>query len=293
MTHPIVWDIDPVLIQIWGPFGIRWYSLFFLIGFITGHAAFGSFLRDADKPVHLRDPLLYYIVFGTIIGARLGHCLFYDPIYYLTHPLKILQTWEGGLASHGGYLGVMIAVYLFSRKHKETPFFWLADRVAIVAILSGGFIRLGNLFNSEIIGKPADVPWAFVFPRIDQIPRHPTQIYEALAYFFVAAVLYIVYRAADRKPLEGRLYGLVMVLGYCLRFFIEMFKENQEKFEDAMFLNMGQLLSVPFILIGICLIMGWHHNWKFLAWGFSRADSEQDNKDKTKPIKKRNAKATH
>ena len=281
MSQPIIWDIDPVILQIYGPFGIRWYSLLFLLGFLIGHAAFGKFLRDAGKPVDLREPLLYYVVFGTIIGARLGHCLFYDPVHYLTHPLDILQTWEGGLASHGGYLGVMVALFLFSRKHRETSFFWLADRVAIVAILAGCFIRLGNFFNSEVIGKPSELPWAMIFARIDQIPRHPTQIYEALSYLAVSIILYTVYRLAQKNPLEGRLYGLVMVLGYGMRIFLETFKENQERFEDGMLLNMGQLLSIPFILLGLCLVLGIHRNWKFLSWAFTQDTPTTGSSDAT------------
>lgn len=255
----IVWDINRVILEIYGPLAIRWYSLFFLTGFLIGMWAFTSMARNEGKdPDRYMDTLLFYLILGTIIGARLGHCLFYQTHYYLSNPLKILQIWEGGLASHGGYLGIIIAVYLFTRRFKELTFFWVMDRVAILAVMTGGFIRLGNLFNSEIYGKITDVPWAFIFKKVDSFPRHPTQIYESLSFFLAALIAYGFYRYHKRKPLDGRIFGLCMLLGFAFRSFIEIFKENQEAFEDGMLLNMGQLLSVPFVLIGCFLFFGLH-----------------------------------
>lgn len=274
MTDAFVWNVKPMLIGFTDSIGIRWYSLMFLCAFIVGHKGFTHFCRSEGKREDAADSLLMHIVLGTIIGARLGHCLFYEPMLYLTHPWKIFMTWEGGLASHGGYLGVMVSLYLFSRKNPDMPFFWLTDRIAIVGILSGGFIRIGNFFNSEILGKPSDVPWAIIFKQIDSIPRHPAQLYESLGYFSIALILYCTYRLMDRKPLEGRLFGMVLVLGYGFRFFVENFKEVQERFEEDMFFNMGQLLSLPFIIIGFCLILGWHHQWKFAQFGFAQQTPE-------------------
>ena len=255
----IVWDVDRIILQIYGPLAIRWYSLFFLTGFLLGLWAFSSMAKNEGKdPDKYSDSLLFYLIMGTIIGARLGHCLFYQPQYFLSHPLEILKIWEGGLASHGGYLGIIIAVYLFTRKYKELTFFWVMDRVAILAVMAGGFIRLGNLFNSEIYGKVTNVPWAFIFKKADPFPRHPTQIYESLCFFLASLIAYLFYRYHKRKPLDGRIFGLCMILGFALRSFVEIFKENQVAFENNMTFNMGQLLSIPFVIIGFYLFLGLH-----------------------------------
>jgi phosphatidylglycerol:prolipoprotein diacylglycerol transferase len=254
--EPIVWDINPVLLPIYGSFGIRWYSLCFLLGFLISHRAVLIWARESKKPLELVDSLIYYTIGGTIIGARLGHCLFYEPEKYLSDPLAILRTWEGGLASHGGYLGIIIAFFMFSRRYPSYNFLWILDRAAILSVMTGGFIRIGNLFNSEIIGKPvAPGNFGFIFPDVDQIPRHPTQIYEALGYFTIAGLLYLFFRWKGSRLRDGQVAGLGMILGYGFRFFIEQFKENQEAFEDGMFLNMGQLLSIPFVLLGFYLLL--------------------------------------
>lgn len=253
----LTWDVDREIFRI-GVFAIRWYSLFFVSGFALGYWVMLRFFRAEKRPESLLDELLIYLLSGTIIGARLGHCLFYEPQTYLAQPLRILYLWEGGLASHGGFLGVLIALWLFARKHPETPFLWLADRVTIPTMIEAGFIRIGNLFNSEILGKPSDVPWAVVFARHDPSPRHPTQIYEAIGYFCCWAVTYAYYRWCDRQPPLGRITGLAMVLAYSFRIFIERFKENQVAFENSLPLNMGQLLSIPYIAVGLALIFGWH-----------------------------------
>lgn len=264
------WNVSQEIVHFFGPFGLRWYSLFFLGGILTGFFLFGRMLIQENKPIELRDPLLYYIVIGTVVGARIGHCLFYDPGYYFSQPLRILKVWEGGLASHGGFTGVMVALYFFSRKFKELSFFWLTDRIAIVAVLAGAFIRIGNFFNSEIIGRVSDVPWAVIFSRVDQQPRHPSQIYEALGYACVSLILYLVYRVAKRQPKEGQIFGLAMVLAFAFRFFIEGFKENQVSYEQDMLMNIGQILSIPFFVVGLCLVAGIQHHLKFLRWGFTK-----------------------
>ncbi len=256
MNNYFKWDVDRDILNIFGPFSIRWYSLLFIAGILVGNYIFVRFAKREHKPFMLCESLLYYIVIGTVVGARLGHCLFYDPIGYLSNPLTILKIWEGGLASHGGYAGVLAAVYLFSRKHPEMSFFWIGDRIGIVSILAGAFIRLGNFFNSEIVGRVTDVRWAVIFAKVDNYPRHPTQIYEAIGYALISLVLYLCYRFTRMANAPGRLLGLACVLAFTFRAFIEYFKENQVPFETNLPFNMGQILSIPFILVGIMLVLG-------------------------------------
>lgn len=255
MSNYFTWDMDRDILHIFGPFSLRWYSLFFIAGILVGNYIFGTFVKREGKPLSIREPFLYYIVIGTVVGARLGHCLFYDPIGYFSNPLTIFKIWEGGLASHGGYAGVLIAIYLFSRKYRETSFFWLADRITIVAILAGASIRIGNFFNSEIVGRVTDKSWAVIFSKVDAYPRHPTQIYEAIGYIVISLVLYLAYRFTRISEYKGRLLGLACVLAFSFRAFIETFKENQVTFESNLPFNMGQLLSVPFIIVGLFLLL--------------------------------------
>lgn len=245
----IHWDVSPTLVHL-GPLQLRWYGLMFLAGFLIGYKVMKTMCQWEGKPTEKVDSLLTHVFLGTLIGARLGHCLFYEPKFYLSHPLEIFKIWQGGLASHGGGLGVIFAVWLFSRKNPEFSWTWVFDRVALLTVLTGGFIRIGNLMNSEIIGRPTDVPWAFVFERVDKLPRHPTQIYESLCYFTIALLGWLTYRKYKSKLPPLRLFGLVLALIFLSRFVIEFFKENQESFESAMILNMGQLLSIPFFLVG-------------------------------------------
>ena len=265
------WGLDPEIIHIAGPFGLRWYSLCFISGILLGHYFFGKMLSRSGKPVELRDHLLYYIVVGTILGARLGHVLFYDPGYYFSEPLRVLKVWEGGLASHGGFSGVMVALWLFSRKHRELSFFWLTDRISIVAILAGACIRIGNFFNSEVIGRITDVPWAIVFLNVDNHPRHPSQLYESFGYFCISLLLYLVYRAGQERHPEGRIFGLALSVGFSFRFVIEFLKEHQVGYEDGMLWNMGQMLSIPFVVAGLFLVSGWPQRLRWLSWAFSPA----------------------
>ena len=199
---------------------------------------------------------------GILAGARLGHCLFYEPSYFLSHPLEMFLpirvlpeggikfTGYQGLASHGGALGLLVALYFYSRKTKHSMIDTIG-LIAVVAGLGGGFIRLANLMNSEIIGKPSTVSWSFIFERIDNVPRHPAQLYEAISYFLIFAIMMLLYKTKREKFRNGTLFGLVLVLIFVARFFIEFLKENQVGFEEGMKFNMGQLLSLPYIFVGI------------------------------------------
>ncbi|HEY6625759.1 MAG TPA: prolipoprotein diacylglyceryl transferase, partial [Ignavibacteriaceae bacterium] len=200
------------------------------------------------------EQLSVYMIFGTVIGARLGHCLFYNPEYYLSNPIEIFKVWEGGLASHGAAIGILTALYLFSKKKKNYPMLWTLDRVVIVVALAGTFIRLGNLFNSEIIGRQTDVSWAFIFTAVDDIPRHPAQLYESIAYFIIFLILLFIYYKGFHKNKSELLFGIFLVLVFAFRFFVEFVKENQSGFEETMVLNMGQILSIPFVVAGIIFI---------------------------------------
>jgi len=207
--------------------------------------------KNENLKEEVLDRLTIYMAFGTILGARLGHCLFYEPSYYLHHPLEILMIWHGGLASHGAAIGILIAIWLFTRKEKK-DYFWVLDRIAIVVALSGFFIRMGNLMNSEIYGIETTLPWGFVFLSNHEVaPKHPTQIYEALAYLAIFVLLYRLYWSKKGEHIQGVLISLLCILVFTARFFIEFLKEDQVAFEAAMKINMGQLLSIPFILLGI------------------------------------------
>jgi prolipoprotein diacylglyceryl transferase len=248
------WQVDPVIFSIFG-FELRWYSLLFLTGLMGGYLIVKKIYAAEGKDVVAVEPLFTYIFIGTVVGMRLVHCLFYEPDYYLANPIEILRIDKGGYASHGGFTGVIIALILYTRKFKDIGFFWLADRVAIAAMFCAGCIRVGNFFNSEIYGHPTTMPWGVTFALQDSAVRHPTQLYEAFGYFAISAILYAVYRKADRAPKTGQLFGLVLTMGFAWRFFVEFFKEDQVPFEAGMVLNMGQLLSVPFILIGIFFVI--------------------------------------
>ncbi len=249
----LTWDVTPELLTI-GPFSVRWYGLLFAIAFIAGFKIMQWIYKRENKPESDVEQLVIYAIVGTVIGARLGHCLFYNPEYYLANPLEILMVWKGGLASHGTSIGIPIAIYLYTKK-KKLSFLWQMDRVVIVTALGGSFIRLGNLFNSEIIGKTADVPWAFIFTRVDNVPRHPTQLYESLAYLVIFIILFFIYKNKYKQLNDGFIFGLFLILLFTFRIFVEFFKENQTGFEEGMAFNMGQLLSVPFVILGVVLII--------------------------------------
>jgi prolipoprotein diacylglyceryl transferase len=206
--------------------------------------------KNENLSEEVLDRLTIYMAIGVIGGARLGHCLFYEPSYYLQHPLEILAIWHGGLASHGAAVGILLAIWFFTKKYKK-DYLWVLDRVAIVVALSGFFIRMGNLMNSEIYGVETTLPWGFVFLRNNEVaPKHPTQIYEGLVYLAIFILLYRIYWSKKGRHIQGLLISLICILIFTARFFIEFLKEDQVAFEAGMKLNMGQWLSIPFVLLG-------------------------------------------
>jgi phosphatidylglycerol---prolipoprotein diacylglyceryl transferase len=254
----ITWNVSPEIFSI-GTWTIRWYGLLFASSFFFGYLVLLKVFNKEKIPVKLLDELTTYMIIGTVLGARLGHCLFYEPSYYLRHPLKILMVWEGGLASHGAAIGIILTIIIFSRVNKLS-FFWVIDRIVIVVALSGLLIRTGNLMNSEIFGVPTTLPWGFYFlrssvPEEALDPRHPTQLYEGLSYLLIFLFLWRYYYLKDGKPSPGFLFGMFLILVFGVRFIIEFVKEPQVGFEQSMFLNMGQLLSIPFLLTGIILVL--------------------------------------
>jgi phosphatidylglycerol:prolipoprotein diacylglycerol transferase len=250
----INWDMNPEIFRI-GNFAVRWYGLLFASGFFFGYLIFMKFFKKEGLSVELLDKLTIYMALGTVIGARIGHCLFYEPEYYLSNPIEILKIWRGGLASHGAAIGILIALWLFERKHKR-KFIWTIDRIVVVVALAGAFIRLGNLMNSEIYGIETTLPWGFVFIRnLEVVPKHPTQIYEALAYLLTFVLLVWLYFKEDGKTRPGMLFSIFLILVFGMRFLIEFIKEDQVDFESAMALNMGQWLSIPFFLFGVGLLV--------------------------------------
>ena len=250
----INWDMNPEIFRI-SNFAVRWYGLLFASGFFFGYLMFLKFFKKEGLSVELLDKLTIYMALGTVIGARLGHCLFYEPDYYLSNPGEILKIWRGGLASHGAGVGIMVALWLFVRKHKKS-FIWIMDRIVVAVALAGAFIRLGNLMNSEIYGVETTLSWGFVFIRnLEVVPKHPTQIYEALSYFLIFLLLGWIYFKTDGKPRSGTLFGLFLILVFGMRFLIEFIKEDQVGFESGMSLNMGQWLSIPFVLAGMGLLV--------------------------------------
>ena len=251
--HHLVWNVDPAIVS-FGPFTVRWYGLLFALGFLVGFQVMAQIYRAERRPFENLSSLLSYVMLGTIIGARLGHVLFYQPDYYFARPWEVPMVWRGGLASHGGFAGVIIALYLYLRKHRDMSFIELADRLAIACLPAATMIRIGNFFNSEIIGRPSDLPWAIVFVWVDDLPRHPAMLYEAAAYLVVFCALYVAYWRTRIIQFPGRVFGITLATCFFARFMIEFVKENQVPFENHLPLNMGQLLSIPFILTGIVLI---------------------------------------
>jgi prolipoprotein diacylglyceryl transferase len=254
----ITWNVSPEILTI-GPITLRWYGLLFASSFIVGYQIMFKIFKKENKSEKDLNDLVWYMILGTVIGARLGHCLFYNPEYYLSHPIEIFKTWKGGLASHGAAVGIVTALYLYSKKKKGQTFLWIIDRVVITVALAGFFIRMGNLMNSEIIGKPTDVPWAFKFVRAyvsdPNTPRHPAQLYEALTYLIIFVLLISIYYKNNKHLIDGYLFGLFLSLVFSARFIIEFLKENQTPFEEGMLINLGQLLSIPLIIWGIILIV--------------------------------------
>jgi prolipoprotein diacylglyceryl transferase len=264
----IVWDVNPEMFTIPGiNWPVRWYGLLFACAFLSCQVVVGHIFKTEQRPAKYLDIITIYIIAGTVIGARLGHCLFYSPEYYLFHPLDILKIWEGGLASHGAAIGIITAMLLYCRRTGEGVW-WLFDRIVIVVPLAGMFIRIGNLMNSEIVGKPTTLPWGFKFIRsdedaqlaqfhsIDLIPaRHPSQLYEAIYCVCLVILMFCLWKYKRNVLPQGFMFGLFCVLLFVSRFLMEFLKETQVDWEKGLEFNMGQWLSIPFVLGGIVIMI--------------------------------------
>lgn len=289
MLDFIVWNANPDLFSL-GPITIRWYSLMFAVGFLTGYNILGRIFRHEGAPERWLAILLIWVVAATIIGARLGHVFFYEWEYYSQHPIEIVKVWEGGLASHGGTIGITLAVILYSIFTTKRNPIWTFDRLVIPIALVGGLIRLGNLMNSEIYGTATNLPWGFMFIRSRQwhemyqgLACHPTQIYEALCYFALFALLMWMYWRKNAETRPGLIFGIFFIGIFLPRFLIEFIKNDQSTFEAGMVLNMGQILSIPFIIIGIVLVI-WAMTHPKVKIDFPNkfADEEQPQRRNTK-----------
>jgi prolipoprotein diacylglyceryl transferase len=263
MLSNIIWNVDPAIFTV--PVinrEVRWYALSFIVGlFILGPWIVKKIWDNEKIPQEWIESLFYYVFFGTVIGARLGHCLFYDPIYYLSHPLEIIAVWEGGLASHGGTIGIIIAIWIYSKKVTHKSMLWTFDRLVVPVGFVAALIRLGNLMNSEIYGHPTSLPWGFVFLRgaeYPNMPCHPTQIYEAIPYVLVSFICLYLYWKHKAYKKEGLIFGVFLLGIFLTRFFIEYLKNVQEPFElrmiETVHVNMGQALSIPFIIAGVWFV---------------------------------------
>jgi len=259
----ITWNVDPAAFTI--PIidrEVRWYAFAFIIGlFFLGPWIVKKIWDNEKIPQAWMDTLFYYVLFGTVIGARLGHCLFYAPDYYLAHPLEIIAIWEGGLASHGGTLGIIIAIWIYSKKTTHRSMLWTFDRLVVPVGFVAALIRLGNLMNSEIYGHPTDLPWGFIFVRGSEnptLPCHPTQLYEAFFYIITSFICLYLYWKKSAYKKEGLIFGVFLICIFLTRFFVEFLKNVQEPFEIKMIetigINMGQALSIPFIIAGLWFI---------------------------------------
>lgn len=250
----IDWNVDPEIFSI-GSRGIRWYGLLFATGFLLAFEVSKRMFKFENLPLEWLDKAFLYIFVATLVGARLGHVFFYEWGYYQNHLIEIPMIWKGGLASHGAAIAIILALWLYSRNVSKKPVLWILDRATLGVALAGAFIRLGNLMNSEIFGKETDLPWAFVFRRVDDIPRHPTQIYEALSYLAIFGLLaYLFFKTQARNKL-GYLSGVFFIGVFGARILIEFIKENQVPFEASLPLNMGQILSIPLVLFGVGLLI--------------------------------------
>lgn len=260
----ITWDVSPEIVH-FGKLSIRYYGLFWSLGLLLGYHFLHRFARNEGFSPSIADRVALAAAIGVLIGARLGHCLIYDPIYYLSHPIELFYFWEGGLASHGGGVGVLIALWILARQLR-VPMLWIMDRIAIPIALIATLIRLGNLMNSEIYGVATTRPWGFIFTRMGEtLPHHPTQIYEAACYLFVfVLLLFLYYKRPIVREYRGLLFSIFLILMFTARFMVEFVKEPQSVYEQGMILNMGQLLSIPFWLYGIYLLV---REWKRGAVG--------------------------
>ncbi|WP_019987936.1 prolipoprotein diacylglyceryl transferase [Rudanella lutea] len=266
MHKYIVWDVDPEIFSI-GPLSIRWYGLLFALGFLIGMQIMTYIYKKEGKPEEDTDTLLIYMVISTVLGARLGHFIFYEPEAFMQNPFQVFMPPFAGLASHGATIGILLALWLYSRREGSRKtgqtFLWVTDRIVITVALGGAFIRLGNLMNSEIIGRQTDLPWGFIFMNADyrgltepfKVPRHPAQLYESLSCFVLFFFLLWFWNRHKEKTPRGSMLGIFLIWVFTLRFLYEYVKENQVAFEDTLFLNMGQILSIPAVLLGIYFLV--------------------------------------
>ncbi|MGL5681762.1 MAG: prolipoprotein diacylglyceryl transferase [Marinifilaceae bacterium] len=280
MSHLLYidWNVDPTIFQI-GGLSIMYYSLFFALAFLLGYKVEERMFKSEKLPIEWLDKLWIYVAVATVIGARLGHCIFYDWAYFSQHPLEIFLpvkfapefrfTGFRGLASHGAAIGIIVGLWIYSKRVSKKPILWILDRAIVPIALAGFFIRMGNLMNSEIIGSVTSLPWGFRFLRsgvLDPLtPRHPAQLYEAIFYLCSFCVLMYLYWRTNAKEKQGYLFGTFLILIFASRFLIEFVKENQEAFEDGMMLNMGQILSIPFVLAGIFFIYNANRKYRLAS----------------------------
>lgn len=256
----ITWTVDPDLFSI-GPLTVRWYGLMWALGFLLGYWIESKIYLREKMTQDQMDKLFIYMLVGTVIGARLGHCFFYNPSYYLSNLGEILCVWKGGLSSHGGACGILVALWIFAKRVALKDFIWVMDRIVIAVALCGACIRFGNLMNHEIYGHATDVPWAFEFIKnihhwqagaepVFSAPSHPTQIYEMLYCLITFAIVMFLYWRTNARHYQGFIFGVFLICVFLSRFCLEFLKNSQETFEDDMVLNMGQLLSLPLIIWG-------------------------------------------
>lgn len=268
MLGYIVWDVDPEIftLNLFGKeFPVVWYGLLFAMGFIIGQQIMFYIFKKDGKPASDVEQLTIYVAVATLISARLGHFVFYEWDFLLEDPVgwffRLIIPPYSGLASHGATIGILLALYLYSRKKADQSFLWVVDRVVITVSLGGAFIRFGNLMNSEIYGKPTDVPWAFLFVRetdpalLPVVPRHPTQIYEALFCIILLIITFWLWKKRRHVIPEGFISGVFIILLFTFRFFVEFLKNDQVDFENNMVLNMGQILSIPAVIFGILVMV--------------------------------------
>ncbi|MDD3108266.1 MAG: prolipoprotein diacylglyceryl transferase, partial [Alistipes sp.] len=238
-----------------GPLEVRYYGLMWALALGLSAYIFSNLIKREGYSEKIFDSIFWYGVLSTIIGARVGHCLFYDPGYYLTHPIEILYIHQGGLASHGAAIGLLVGLWLFSRKNKMS-YLWALDRITIAVCISGALVRIGNLMNSEIYGTVTSLPWGFIFVRNQEtLPMHPTQLYEAFFYFLLFGLLcWMYYRRNLAHTRQGFMFGIFLIALFGFRFFVEFIKNPQEEFERNMMLDMGQWLSIPFVILGVVIL---------------------------------------
>ncbi len=262
MEH-FIWNVNPNILEL-GPLQLRWYGLLFVGSFFLGLMILTKIYKREGKDPAVLDSMLIYVMVGAVLGSRLVHCFFYEPEFYLSHPLEILKVWKGGLASHGGLAGVLIALYLFAKRY-HTSYMWLLSRVSIPGALTAAFVRFGNLFNSEILGLPSDKPWAIIFARVDMIPRHPVQLYEAFSYLIIFLLLIAIYRKVMPAFATKILPAVFLITVFTARFFLEYTKTRQAAYTTELPFTTGQMLSIPYIILGIL----------WMIWAFKSVSKDQ------------------